>query len=199
MHAAPLFALLIASTPAGAGEHLLAGARHFREARYAEALVEFRVAERLGAPEAAGYAAASLVKLDRAEEAVEAFGPDTAPGRDALLDYYRALACYGARLYVCADRVLARIGDRSGPRIAAQASKVRERIGAELRGEPSRVAIDWYLSRCAALRSEGRQTLSQAFCAEAAALSARRADRYRLGDSEARAPSRRDLAAGARP
>lgn len=198
MHAASLLALLIVSTSAGAGDHLLAGARLFRDERYAEALVEFRVAERLGAGDAAGYAGATLVKLARPEEAVEAFAADAATARDALLEHYRALAWYEARLYLGADRILARIGDRSGPRIAEQVSKLRERIAAELRNEPSRAAIDWYLARCAARRGEGRAVLAEAYCGEAGALSSRRGDRYRLEASTDGAPPPRDLA-GARP
>jgi hypothetical protein len=40
-------ALTLGAPDGGAEAHLLAGAAHFRAARYAEALVEFRVAERL--------------------------------------------------------------------------------------------------------------------------------------------------------
>src|SRR4051812_29012195 len=91
-----------------ADEHLLAGAGHFRAERYGEALVEFKVAEQLGAgPTARYYAAAALQKLGRGEESVEAFAAavEKSPGeRDALLDYYYALACYDVRLYSRADR-----------------------------------------------------------------------------------------------
>jgi len=53
-------ALAISAGPA-AGEHLLAGARAFRDDKFDAALVEFRVAEKLGAPEAGAYAGAALV------------------------------------------------------------------------------------------------------------------------------------------
>jgi hypothetical protein len=167
---------------ADAGEHLLAGATAFREERYAEALVAFRVAERLGAAEARAYAGASLVKLGRPEEALEAFGAGGSP-RDALLEYYRALAMYGARLYLSADAVLAEIGERAGPRIAAQAAELRAAIAAALPGEPPRAAIDDALARCADLASAGRPVLAAAFCREAAALGARRQDRYRVDEA----------------
>jgi hypothetical protein len=178
-----LAGLLLSAGGSRADEHLRAGARLFRDARYAEALVEFRVAGRLGARDAEGYAGATLVKLDRPEEAIEAFGGVEGPGRDALLDYYRALAAYGARLYATADRLLAAVGDRSGPKIAEQAAKVRAGISAALAKEPSRAAIDWYLSRCAERRGEGQAVLAAAYCREAASLAERRPDRHRLDEA----------------
>jgi hypothetical protein len=179
--AAALVAFTLGAGGADAGEHLLAGATAFREARYQDALVEYRVAERLGAAEARPYAAAALVKLGRPEEALEAFGADAA--RDSLLDYYRALALYGARLYLSADAVLADVGERAGPRIAAHVAELRARIAAALPGEPPRAAIDEDLARCAALRAEGRAALATAYCREAAALAARRRDRHRLDEA----------------
>ncbi len=179
-----LLGLVLSTGGADAGEHLLAGARLFREGRHAEALVEFRVAERRGAPEARPYAGAALVKLGRDEEAVEAFGAAGASG-DALLEYYRAMACYGARLYLCADRALAGVGERSGPRIAEQAARVRAEIAAALKEEPSTGTVDHYVSRCATLRREGRGTLAAAFCAEAVGLASRREDRYRRDEAAA--------------
>ncbi len=92
------------------------------------------------------------MKLGRAEEAVEAFAP-TEEGRDALLDYYRGIACYEARLYLCADRLLAVVGARSGPRIAQEATKARAAIASELAKEPAQPTIDWYLARCGAAGS----------------------------------------------
>ncbi len=168
-----------------ADEHLLVGARSFREGRFGDALVEFLVAQNLGSADAAGYAAASLVKLQRHEEAIEAFGGVEAPARDALLDYYRALACYDVRLYSCADRILAGVGERSGPRIAGQASKIRAAIAAELAKEPTQGSIDWYLSICSARLEAGRPLLAQAYCREAGVLADRREDRYRRSDAVA--------------
>lgn len=177
--------LLLAAPPPAAGEHLLAGARAFREGRYAAALVEFRVAQAQGAPDAAGYAAASLVKLGRADEAVEAFGEAREAGDDAVLGYYRAIACYDARLYLCADRLLAAVGDRAGPRVADQARAARLAIEAELAREPSRGSIDWYLGECARRRGEGRAALAAAYCDEAVGLAGRRADQHRLAEAAA--------------
>ncbi len=62
-----------AGTPSASEPHLVAGAEAFRAEAYAQALVEFRVAEALGSAEARWYSAASLLKLGRAEDAVEAF------------------------------------------------------------------------------------------------------------------------------
>jgi tetratricopeptide (TPR) repeat protein len=165
--------LALGAPNGGAEAHLVAGAAHFRAARYAEALVEFRVAERLGEREAAAYAGAALVKLERWDEAVETF--ETAvPGGHPLHDYYRALACYGARLYACADRLLADVGDRSGPRIAEQARELREEIARALSAAPSETSLAWYRARCEARRAEGRAALAAAYCREADALAARR-------------------------
>jgi hypothetical protein len=183
-------ALLVAATLAatGADGHVLAGARLFREGRWAEALVEFRVAERLGAIDARGYAGATLVKLGRAEEAIEAFEAPDAPaaGRTPLLDYYHAQACYEARLYLCADRLLAGVGERTGPRIGGEAAKARAAIAAMLATEPRAEAVDWYLARCEAAAREDRAVLARAFCAEAKGLGARRTDRHGVSVAEAR-------------
>jgi hypothetical protein len=170
-------ALLLAAAPAGAGadEHLLAGAQRFREGKFEEALVEFRVAARLGASGTDPYVASALVKLGRYEEAVELFGVDDAPGPDALIDYYRALACWGARLYGCADRLLAGIGDRSGPRVSEQAVRLRAAVAAELRHPPAVATVEWYRGRCADEKRTGQEALAEAYCREAAALAARRA------------------------
>jgi hypothetical protein len=166
--------LTMGASSAGADEHLLAGAERFREGRFEEALIEFRVAARLGAKETDPYVASALVKLGRHEEAVELFGGGDAPGPDALIDYYRALACWGARLYGCADRLLAGIGDRSGPKVAEQAVRLRAAIAVELRRPPTQAALEWYRGRCADEKRTGRTALAGAYCREAAAVAARR-------------------------
>jgi hypothetical protein len=188
LHTAGLLLVLqvaLSTGGTGADEHLLAGARSFREGRFDEALVEFRVAQTLGSPDASAYAGAALVKLDRPEEAIQSFGGGDEPGRDALIDYYRALACYEARLYLCADRLLAGVGERSGPRIADQAAKIRSGIAAELAAEPSRVAVDWYLARCSERNDAKRPILVAAYCREAAGLARRRKDQYGRAEAEA--------------
>jgi hypothetical protein len=159
---------------AGADEHLLAGAERFREGRFDEALVEFLVAARLGAKETEPYVASTLVKLGRHEEAVELFGGGDQPGPDAVVDYYRALACWGARLYGCADRLLAGVGDRSGPKVAEQAARLRALIAAELKRPPSQATVDWYRGRCADEKRTGRTALAEAYCREAAQVAERR-------------------------
>jgi hypothetical protein len=191
--------MIVSAGPAGAGEHVLAGARLFRAERYAEALVEFRVAERLGSAQARGYVGATLVKLDRPEQAVEAFeAPGApAPGDDALLDYYHALACHEARLYLRADRLLETIGARAGPRIGELARQVRADIAAALASPPSRAAIDWYLARCDD-NAAGHAALARAQCEEAAALGARRADRYGVAEAHSRAERLKPARAEAR-
>jgi hypothetical protein len=180
-----LLGALLAAPGPGADEHLLAGATAFREERFDVALVEFKVALDLGAPDAATYAATTLVKLGRPEEAIESFGPGGGPAQDALIGYYRGLACYDARLYLCADRFMAGVGDRAGPKIAGLAAKVRASIAAALANEPSHATIDWYLSRCATEQKAKRAVLAGAYCREASGLSQRRGDRYRLAEAEA--------------
>jgi Flp pilus assembly protein TadD len=183
----------------GAGEHLLAGATAFREGKFSAALVEFRVAERLGADEARPYAGAVLVKLGRHEEAIEAFGPAPAPGEDALLSWYRALALRATGLLVSADAVLASIGDRSGPRIAAEVAGLRAELAAALGAGPSKAWIDAALARGAALRAQGRLVLAAAHYTEAAALAARRPDRHRIEEAERASQEIGALAARRRP
>jgi hypothetical protein len=173
--AVTLAALAISAGPA-AGEHLLAGAGAFRDGKFDAALVEFRVAEKLGAPEAGAYAGAALVKLGRAEEAVEAFAASS-PGDDELLDWYRAVACYDAKLYGCADRALSRM-DRAGPKVAAEVARLRGEIARVMSSEPASASVDWYLARCEARYGEGRAALAAAYCREAAELGGRRPDRH---------------------
>ena len=180
-----LVGLLLGAVAGSAEEHLLAGANAFREEKFDVALVEFRVAASLGVPDALTYAATTLVKLNRPEEAVEAYGPSAAPGHDALLDYYRGLACFDAHLYQCADALMASVGSRAGPRVAALAAEVRAKVAALLATEPTRASIDWYLARCSAERKGKRGVLGAAYCREAQGLSKRRTDRYKLSEAEA--------------
>lgn len=186
---APLLAaLLAAASVSPADEHLFAGARKFREGRFGEALVEFRVAGKLDvAGEAGWYAASCLVRLGRSEDAVEAFDEATqrAPSlRDDLFDYYNAVACHEARLYLCADRLLAGLGDRSGPRIREEALKLRSRVATVLDGEPSKATVDWYLARAKEAR-ERRPRLAASYLREATGLAGRRPDRYRKAEADA--------------
>lgn len=174
--------LLAASGPAD--EHLLQGARAFRAGRYAEALVEFRVAEKLGAgPDARAYAAAALVKLDRPEEAVELFGPR--PGQDPVLEFYRALACYQARLFTCADRALEAAMSRFGPRVAEEARSLRAQIQKTLSAEVQPEVVAWYLKRAEEALRAGQPTLGLLRAEEARALGGRRKDCHRCAEAEA--------------
>jgi hypothetical protein len=175
-------AVAISAAP-GADEHLLAGAGAFRDGHFDAALVEFRVAERLGASDAGAYAAASLVQLGRPEEAVEAFASSPS-GDDDLLDWYRALACYEARLYTCASRLATRL-QLSGPKAASAVAKLRADLARVLAPEPQQASIDWYFARCDDLRQRGRGALAAAYCREAADLGERRTDRYGVARASA--------------
>lgn len=173
-----------AHAESSADAHLLAGAEHFRAGRFDDALVEFEVAGRLGAgAEAGGYAAAALTKLKRPEEALEAFAKAPSGALDPLLGYYRALACYDARLYLLADRMLEPVVAKAGPRIAAQALKMRADIAALFQREPAAAVVDWYHARGAAAAKAGKAALAAAYYDEAAALAGKRADRHRLAEA----------------
>lgn len=189
MKGAALLLVLLAS-PAGAepsaDEHMLEGAQSFQAGRYVEALVEFRVARRLGDPGASWYLAATLVKLKRPEEALDEFtrAEATAPDdRDGLFDYYHALACYDARLFFCADKLLSALGEQPGPRIAALARKIRADLAPILVAVPAPAAIDWYHARARAALEAGRSTLAGAYFSEAAGLAGLRPDGYRRAEA----------------
>jgi hypothetical protein len=167
--------------------HLLAGAQYFQAGRYSEALVEFRVAERMAGDGGPGwYVAATLVKLKRPEDALLSFAraEAEAPGeRDGLFDYYHALACYDAKLFLCADRLLAAIGDEPGPRIAAQARKIRGDLAPVLAAPAPTSSIDWYHAQGQAALNANRGPLAAAYFEEAAGLAGTRRDAYRRAEA----------------
>ena len=184
-----VLALLLAAAPATppSESHLVAGADAFRAEAYATALVEFRVAEALGSAEASWYAAASLLKLGRAEDAVEAFVLAERTNRaagDALLEVYRGQACYAAQLLLCADRWFESAEARAGPRLAPQLRALRTAIRDALRPDQVEPAIDRFLDRAAALQRT-RPALAFAFAEEAAVLAARSPARHRQAEATA--------------
>lgn len=185
-----LVAFGVASAAPAGEEHLRAGAGHFRAGRYEQALVEFKVAHRLGSGgDVRWYVAATLVKLGRAEESLEEFAAaasEAPQARDAVLDYYHALGCYQAKLYLCADRLLSSVGERGGPRIGAEAQKMRDQIAALFRTEPATASIDWYFAHGKDAEARGKRLLASVYLEEAAALSAKRQDRYRARELEIR-------------
>jgi len=187
-HLAVLALLLAAERgPPSAEPHLVAGAEAFRAESYAQALVEFRVAEALGSTQASWYAAAALLKLGRAEDAVEAFVLAERGNRgagDALLDVYRGQACYAARLYLCADRWFESAGARAGPRLTAQLKALRDAIRDALQPALLDPAVDRLLSRATEL-SGLRPALAFACADEAAGLAARSPTRHRQAEATA--------------
>ncbi len=166
--------------------HLLAGASHFRAERYAEALVEFQVAEKLGAgAQARWYIAATLTKLGRPEEALDAFLSAAAQEprmRDLLLTYHEAVASQDARLYARADRLLSSIST-DGPRIAEAVATLRAQLAPLLQAAPTHANVDWYLDRAASNRA-ARPRLSALFAEEAARVAHRTPDCYRCVDAD---------------
>ncbi len=181
--------LLLGAAWAGEPTHLERGAAHFRAGRFDEALVELKVAARLGeGGEAQWYVAAVLQKLSRTEEALDAFGRAAAEfpaAEDALLDYYRALACYEAQLLRCTDRLLERVEREAGPKIAGQARELRARLAPVLQQEPPKEAIDVLAARATAARRQDRPYAAAAFAQEGAALARARPDHYRAEELEA--------------
>lgn len=165
--------------------HLLQGARHFRDGRFGAALVEFKVARELGARgQVDWYVAATLARLDRAEDAVEAFAiaESSAPGaHDVLLDWYHAMACSDAQLLLRADAILTRVGSAAGPKITALVATLRSQIAEQLREPPSAKAIDALIVRAHDARAK-RPELARVLLEEAAALAARRSDRHRSAE-----------------
>ena len=178
--------LLAAEPPPPASEsHLVAGAEAFRAGSYEKALVEFRVAEALGSTEASWYTAASLLKLGRSEDAVEAFVLAERGGRsagDALLEVYRGEACYAVRLYLCADRWFESAASRAGPRLAPQLQILRTAIRDALKPEQLPLAIDRLLGRATELAGT-RPALAAAYADEAVSLSARSPLRHREAEA----------------
>lgn len=179
----------VASATSAADDHLLAGADHFRSGRFNEALVEFKVAERLGGEgDATWYAAATLARLGRAEDATAQFvrAAQVAPQAGGpLFSYYRAVAAYEARLYLTARTLLRELIARSGPRIAAEARKLQQQIEPMFRSAPQRQTVDWYLARGLDALRQNNAPLASAFLEEAAALGALRDDRYRSAEVQA--------------
>jgi tetratricopeptide (TPR) repeat protein len=186
-----LLLISLAAGVAGAGEpaaatHLLRGAEHFAQARFAQALVEFRVAERRGAgAEATWYAAATLLKLGRAEEAVEAFAqaavraPDDG---DLVLDYYRAVACFDVRLFHCAGRQLDRVMAEGGPRVAAEARRLKTQVETALSAAASPAEVDALLARGLEAMGAKRPGLGFALLEEAMHHSDRSGTAHRRGE-----------------
>ena len=111
-----------------------------------------------------------------------------APEDDHLLDWYRALACYDARLYRVRGRALVEPGD-AGPRHLDRdrSSSGRRSRGCSRRARPG--PIDWYLARCEARRAEGRPALAgRATAARRPTSRARRRDHHGLARANTGSP-----------
>lgn len=162
-----------------ADAHVLTGARAFRDGDWATALVEFRVALKLGAaPGVHWYEGAALARAGRFEEAVGVFelAQELAPGeRDSLLDYYRALSCFEAHLWGCVAEVTSQLQRTGGPRIQQQVTAMAAEAKQLLSTEPPKSAIDACLSRAKAAASP---PLARAWLREASRLSALRPDHF---------------------
>ncbi len=160
--------------------HVLAGARAFRSGQWADALVEFRVALKLGAAASVHwYEGAALSRAGRFDEAVGSFelAFELAPAaRDPLLDYYRALSCYELRLWGCVLEVTAELERTGGPRVQQQVKAMADQAKQLLATEPPKDAIDACFTRS---RDAASPSLARAWLREAARLGLRRADGYR--------------------
>ncbi len=164
----------LAAEPPAAEAHLLAGARAFRAGDFPTALVEFQVCRALGARgESAWYLAASLVKLGRPDDALEAFSVaevELPEGRDALLQYYEAVACLEAHLLVCAADRLRGLETRIGPRAAPLVRQAATQVSGALATPPPAQALDGLLSSVERLTVAGRPGLANRYLVEAQAL-----------------------------
>ncbi len=172
------------SAAQSADEHVLTGARAFRDGEWARALVEFRVALKLGAaPGVRWYEGAALARAGRFEEAVGAFelAQELAPTeRDPLLDYYRALACFETQLWGCVAEVTAELQRSGGPRIQQQVAAMAAEAKQLLSSEPPKSAIDACFVRA---RAATAPPLARAWLREASRLSVLRADRFRADEA----------------
>ena len=182
-----MFGVMLASAVSlaqSADAHVLTGARAFRDGDWAAALVEFRVALKLGAPPGVHwYEGAALARSGRFEEAVGAFelAQELAPsGRDPLLDYYRALSCFETKLWGCVAEVTEALQRTGGPRIQQQVTAMATEAKQLLSNEPPKSAIDACFARS---RAAGAPSLTRAWLREAARLSGRRTDHYRAEDA----------------
>src|SRR5262249_56097735 len=122
-----------------------AGGEGFGAEAEEKGLVECGVGEELGCAQASWYAAASLLKLGRADDAVEAFvlaERSTRTAGDSLLEVYRGQACYAARLYACADRWFESASASAGPRLTPQLKALRAAIQEALQPGQLAPAVD---------------------------------------------------------
>ena len=188
--ALPALLLVVTAAPAVASDadgHLRAGAALFRAGRFAEAVVEFKVARKLGAnSECPWYVAAALTRAGRSLDALEAFdeAAELAPeSADGLFLYYRAVACSETQLVVCAAESFELASKASGPKVAAEAERLALDARKLLAGEPPKSAIDALLSRASQQLRDGHPRLARVLAREAGALAARRGDRFRGADA----------------
>jgi tetratricopeptide (TPR) repeat protein len=141
----PVALLLATLIQGGTQAHLLDGVRHFREGRYAEALVEFRVIEKApdAPPDLAFYLGPTLYKLGRFEEALKVFV--RAPERDALTDFYLGQTYYQLKLYRKAREVFVALRSRGlGPKLAEAAGRYVAEVDRAYQSPPSDAVVDAY-------------------------------------------------------
>jgi hypothetical protein len=179
------FALLLAMAWAGtiqASEpprtttaHLLEGVRAFREGRFAEALVEFRVVER--APDApaelAYYLGPTLYKLGRHREALQVFVTSSAP-RDALSEFYFGTTLYRLKLYLQARDVFAALaGPALGPRMREGALRYQADIDRLYTSPPAPTVVDAYAVEVRPALARGELVAAAKLLEEALRVTAR--------------------------
>jgi hypothetical protein len=154
---------------ASSSRHLIEGVRAFREGRFSEALVEFRIVERApdAPPELAFYLGPTLYKLGRHREALRVFLASRAE-RDALTNFYLATTCYQLRLYRLAREVFAKLHEGGlGPKLAGASARYVIRID-ELFSRPVPPGvIDGYLAEARVELERGDPFTGGAFLEEA--------------------------------
>jgi hypothetical protein len=101
-----------------------------------------------------------------------------------VTEFYRALACYQARLFGCADRLLEASMSKFGPRVAGEAAALRNQIQKTLTAGLKPPTIDWYLARAEAALKEGRRSLADLYAGEARSLAAKLPECHRCAEAD---------------
>jgi tetratricopeptide (TPR) repeat protein len=162
--------------PSRTTRHLLDGVRAFREGRFAEALVEFRVVER--APDApvelSFYLGPTLYKLGRYKEALEVFLGSPSP-RDEITEFYLGTTYYQLKLFDAARRSFTALKGRLGPKLAEAAVRYVQEIDGLLIKTPLPSVTDRLFAQAHAALLANQTFTAGAFLEEALLMEARSA------------------------
>lgn len=162
-----------------ADAHLVRGIDCFRERRYDEALIEFRIASEIRPDDGTllHYIGAAYYEQGAYEDALMAFqrGLILAPGfGDEFSFYYMARACYRCRLYAAARDGFLKILELSpGSKFAQESRQFIAEIDGLLAKSPDRRTIDWYYDRGLQEIQKQRHLYAESYFREILALQER--------------------------